>query len=390
VGDTHKLEALSPVSGGEGIRYVWTSWSDGGTQTHFYVVPSSVETVTANYKTQYQVTFSQTGLDTTATGTVVTVGGTPKTITDLPYSDWFDSGTTYSYSTPVTSSFSGTRFRLTEVTGPAAPIGASGTVIGNYVTQYLLTVLTDPLGLNPQPTRNPAGEAGSADSWWYDADTSVTLTAQPVNKYVFSYWIIDTVSQASGLNPISVTMDAAHAATARYAFSAPGFQKRDVAVIKVQLSKTVVGESYSMNIYVTVKNQGDLTETFAVTLYANDAEISVQTVNLEKGESKTLTFIWYTQDWSKGSYNIKAVAETVPGEKSIKDNQLVAGAVLISTPGDLDGNKIVDLKDLSLMYSAIKRAARGQKYDANADINNDGKCDEHDREILTNNMGQSW
>jgi len=139
-----------------------------------------------------------------------------------------------------------------------------------------------------------------------------------------------------------------------------------------------------------VKNKGDLIETFAVTLYANDAEISVQTVNLEKGESKTLTFIWYTQDWSKGSYNIKAVAETVPGEKSIKDNQLVAGAVLISTPGDLDGNKIVDLKDLSLMYSAIKRAARGQKYDANADINNDGKCDEHDREILTNNMGQSW
>ena len=152
----------------------------------------------------------------------------------------------------------------------------------------------------------------------------------------------------------------------------------------------MVGESYSMNIYVTVKNKGDLTETFAVTLYANDAEISDQTVILEKGESKTLTFIWDTRGWSKGSYNIKAVAETVPGETSIKDNQLVAGTVLISIPGDLNGDKIVDLKDLLLMNRAIKRAARGRKYVANADINNDGKCDKYDLEILTNNMGQSW
>jgi len=55
-GETHDLEAISPVSGGSGVRYVWVSWSDGGAQTHTYTTPSSGQTFTANYKTQFYIT----------------------------------------------------------------------------------------------------------------------------------------------------------------------------------------------------------------------------------------------------------------------------------------------------------------------------------------------
>ena len=55
-GETHNLEALSPVSGGLGIQYVWVSWSDGGEQTHTYTTSAAYRTVTANYRTQYQLT----------------------------------------------------------------------------------------------------------------------------------------------------------------------------------------------------------------------------------------------------------------------------------------------------------------------------------------------
>ncbi|MGD0550542.1 MAG: lamin tail domain-containing protein [Candidatus Bathyarchaeia archaeon] len=55
-GETHNLEAISPVSGGSGVRYVWVSWSDGGAQAHTYTTPSSGQTVTANYKTQFYIT----------------------------------------------------------------------------------------------------------------------------------------------------------------------------------------------------------------------------------------------------------------------------------------------------------------------------------------------
>ena len=58
VGSTHDLEALSPVSGGSGIQYVWTSWSDGGGQSHTYTTPLSPQTVTASYGTREEIVTS--------------------------------------------------------------------------------------------------------------------------------------------------------------------------------------------------------------------------------------------------------------------------------------------------------------------------------------------
>lgn len=81
-GDTHNLEALSPVADGAGTQYVYTSWSDGGTQTHTYTVPSASATVTATYKTQYYLT---------VVSLYDTAGGM----------DWYDSGAT-AYATLAT------------------------------------------------------------------------------------------------------------------------------------------------------------------------------------------------------------------------------------------------------------------------------------------------
>jgi hypothetical protein len=91
----------------------------------------------------------------------------------------------------------------------------------NWKTQYLLAVTTYPGGLSPQPTRNPAGEAGPTNAWWYDASTGVTLTAQTVSGYTFNYWDIEGVSQGTGVNPISVTMSAPNEAIAHYTSPIP-------------------------------------------------------------------------------------------------------------------------------------------------------------------------
>jgi hypothetical protein len=84
-----------------------------------------------------------------------------------------------------------------------------------WKTQYLLTVVTDPAGLSPQPIRNPLGEAGPASSWWYDQSTLVTLTAQTVVGYGFNNWDIDGTPQGT-TNPVTPTMNNPHAATAHY------------------------------------------------------------------------------------------------------------------------------------------------------------------------------
>jgi hypothetical protein len=89
----------------------------------------------------YLVTFGQTGLDATAIGTVVTVNGSSRGFTGLPFTVRVDSGSslTYSYSN-VSSSENGVRFVLTGIVGPSSPIIVTGdvAVTGNYVGQIPL------------------------------------------------------------------------------------------------------------------------------------------------------------------------------------------------------------------------------------------------------------
>ena len=172
-------------------------------------------TVTGNYKTQFYVEVSS-------------AYGSPS-----PMSGWYDAGSiTASVNSPV-SGPTGTRYVCTGWTGtgsvPSSGTGTSVTftlnepssIIWNWKTQYLLTVTTNPTGLSPQPTRNPAGEAGPTNSWWYDASSSVTLTAQAVTDYTFNYWDVDGTSRGDGVNPITVVMDAPHTATAHYTYTPP-------------------------------------------------------------------------------------------------------------------------------------------------------------------------
>jgi len=54
-GSSHTLGVASPLSSGTGTRYVFSSWSDGGSQTHTITTPSATATYTALFATQYQL-----------------------------------------------------------------------------------------------------------------------------------------------------------------------------------------------------------------------------------------------------------------------------------------------------------------------------------------------
>jgi hypothetical protein len=129
------------------------------------ITVSGPVTVTGNYVKQYQVTFAQAGLDSSATGTVVTVNGTAEVYASLPYTLWVNSGSsvTYSYSSTVSSSTTGKQFMLLSVTGSSSPITVSGpvTVTGNYETQYYLTVTS-------------AYDSPTPPSGWFDAGINIT------------------------------------------------------------------------------------------------------------------------------------------------------------------------------------------------------------------------
>jgi hypothetical protein len=184
------------------------------------ITVTSSATVTGNYNVQWQITFTQTGLDSSATGTVVTVDGITKVYADLPFSKWVNEGATvtYSYSSPVSSSTAGKRFSLSSVSGPTSPITVTSavTVTGNYVVQYRLVITINAYGGDGSGTTSPA-----PGTYWYNAGTNVQVTATSsggLNR--FSGWYLDGVSKGQ-TNPYTVTMNAPHTLDAEFIFVEP-------------------------------------------------------------------------------------------------------------------------------------------------------------------------
>jgi hypothetical protein len=112
----------------------------------------------------------------------------------------------------------------------------------------------------------------------------------------------------------------------------PSDVNHDVAVTNAVLSKAIVRQGYSLNINVTATDPGDFTETFNVTLYANNTAIVTQTVTLASGNSTTIAFTWDTAGFAKGGYTIRAYASILSEETHRLDNSYSAGIVQIYAP----------------------------------------------------------
>jgi hypothetical protein len=105
----------------------------------------------------------------------------------------------------------------------------------------------------------------------------------------------------------------------------------DVAVTGVTTSATSVVKGELVTIDVDVENQGDVIETFDVTVWTGALALGTQTVtNLPNGTGDTLTFNWDTTGYGIGSYTIVAVASTVSGETETEDNTFEDGIVTVN------------------------------------------------------------
>jgi len=148
-----------------------------------------------------------------------TSGGSPATIQATGTSTTFtaDAGTQFTLSATTSGSGSSERWCITfsgencDQTSFNIGIGGSTGDILTYYQQLFLTVATDPSGLSPSPTISPMSSSG-----YYDAGTSVTLTANTVPGYVFLNWQLDSTQGTPLVNTLLVAMNAPHTAIAQY------------------------------------------------------------------------------------------------------------------------------------------------------------------------------
>jgi parallel beta-helix repeat protein len=175
----------------------------------------------------------------------------------------------------------------------------------------------------------------------------------------------------------------------RYPLMKPYGGPYDIGITSIIPSKTVVGQGYSLGVSVKIVNYGINAETFNLTLYANTSVFqSLTDIGLTSRNSTVITFTWNTTGFAKGNYTISAYANTVSGETDTIDNTLTDGIMTVTIPGDVDGDKDVDLYDVVRICSVYGSKKGDPKYDVNCDVNGDDKIDLYDVVIACARYGE--
>ncbi|MGD8506143.1 MAG: right-handed parallel beta-helix repeat-containing protein [Candidatus Bathyarchaeota archaeon] len=179
--------------------------------------------------------------------------------------------------------------------------------------------------------------------------------------------------------------------TDRYPVCNPFSSYFDIGVTSLASSKAIVGTGYPLTINATTKNEGFHLETFNIALYANSTIIGTKEVTLAYKGSTFTVFTWDTTGFEKGNYTMSAYAVPIQGEIDTDDNTLSDGAVFVTVPGDVNGDRAVNILDIGVIsshwYPGPPVGPLG--YDSNADINNDGAVDIFDVGVASAHWGDS-
>lgn len=161
--------------------------------------------------------------------------------------------------------------------------------------------------------------------------------------------------------------------------------EHDVAVYRVEPEKTVIGQGNTIQLDVSVRNEGAFPEIINVTVYANTILLAkIADINLLRGQSATFSVTWDTAAFSRSTYTISANATQVPYETHITDNTYTYSAVKVTIPGDVNGDFFVDVSDAALI--GVDWQETVPPAPANVDINGDGIVDINDAAII----GINW
>jgi hypothetical protein len=186
-GSSHTIATTSPQSGGTGIQYVWSSWSDSGAISHSITVPSTATTYTATFNTQYQLT---TQASPPADGTVAPVSGNYYAANaTIPVTATANTGFAFSNWTSTGGSFDSTTSASTNFHMPAAP----ATVTANFTTSAVqITITTSPSGLLVSADGGTATAAPLVENWIPGSSHTIATTSPQSGgtgiQYVWSSW----------------------------------------------------------------------------------------------------------------------------------------------------------------------------------------------------------
>jgi hypothetical protein len=217
--------------------------------------------------------------------------------------------------------------------------------------------------------------------------TLATITFRAKEPGSSGLILCDTMLSNSKANPI------AHTVVHGIAY----ILTHDIAIAKVSPSKTVVGQGLTVKIDVMVRNEGNFTETFNVTAYANTTAIGTVIATIANGSFATVTLTWNTIGFAYGNYTIWAYACPVQGETDTNDNTLASNIqVHVGVPGNVWGNPypppvyddVCNMRDVTYIILHFNAKPGSPNWEPNTDVNNDGVCNMRDVSIAILNFNK--
>jgi len=224
----------------------------------------------------------------------------------------------------------------------------------------------------------------SGGNYWSDY-TGVDLYSGPSQN--------ETGSDGIGDTPYSIYASNRD----NYPLTKPYAGLHDLGVVNITTSKTgclptpTVCRGYNLTISVKILNYGVKAETFNLTIYANSTSIhSITEVVLDARNSSTITSTWNTIGFVYGNYTIEAIVGTVLDETDVNDNALIDGWVVVTMPGDVNGDFRCEGKDNAAVAKAYDTDPSKPLWNPNADINGDRRVEGKDNAIVAKYYGTQY
>jgi parallel beta-helix repeat protein len=322
------------------VRAVFTGWSGDATGAGLTSDPIFVngpKTAIADWKIEFYLQ-------------VVT---NPSNVTTIPGEAWYDNWTyvnlTAPQYVPSAMGISGVRYNFTywDVDGVSLGAGVNpisvhmdtNHVATAYFTLQCLVVFnqtgvgSDFNGTVVVIDGSNYSVSGLPASFWYDDSSTHTFAFQSplvVGSGAKEYdWNFTGGLSADQSGSIIVT--GSGNVTGNYVTKV-----HDVAVNTLTAAPTIACQGYGCLIDLTIANEGNFTETFNVTIYANmtdtdnvTAIYTFENVTLNSRDSTMLTFIWDTTGFDPGNYTISTYVTLTSAETNVADSIFIGNTVQI-------------------------------------------------------------
>jgi hypothetical protein len=327
---------------------------------------------------------------------------------------------TYGFAIPISVKDYNANLTISSPNGEAIPFAAvvkwenqttelGGTVQAYEANSFQLSFVNEALSITCTITFNQLGVSSDysgtvlvVDGASYDAGVlpvSFIWPAGSTHTFAFQSPLVissgakeydwNSTSGLSTSQSDSINATASGSITANYATLV-----HDVAVTNVTADRTWVYKGNTVNINVTVWDNGDFPENITVTVYYNITGgnvAGVQNVTMLSGQNETLTFAWNTASVPVcyTNYTLTAVA-TILADYTPADNTLADGNITVRFMGDITGTGAVDISDISIAAAAFGSHLGMPNWNPAADVNGDGVVDIMDIALIASNFGQHY